>query len=201
VPLAEARDVARPALLALETVAHVAACVDPRAALDAGALDGRPAALAAWLEGPDGAACLGDAWGVVRDRMDDAFRRLEEDAPVAVVHGDLHPWNVYLRSAAGEPRCVLIDWGRAAVGHPALDVATVLLAATARERATAMEEIRRRIPAAILGAALDVGLLLQLVGSVELLGALPPADAWQRERDVIGWAHRLALHAAHRGDR
>lgn len=46
--------------------------------------------------------------------------------PTTVIHGDVHPGNVILRSGNPEPDVVLIDWARARVGSPFEDVASWL---------------------------------------------------------------------------
>ena len=43
-----------------------------------------------------------------------------------VIHGDVHPGNVIVRSGGGEASVVFIDWGRARIGSPLEDVASWL---------------------------------------------------------------------------
>jgi hypothetical protein len=42
----------------------------------------------------------------------------------SLIHGDLHPGNVFMASRAGATSPVLLDWGRARVGSPLEDVAS-----------------------------------------------------------------------------
>lgn len=46
--------------------------------------------------------------------------------PPTIIHGDLHPGNVLVRTRGGVPQPVLLDWARARVGSPLEDVASWL---------------------------------------------------------------------------
>lgn len=54
------------------------------------------------------------------------IRRRLREAPLTVIHGDMHPGNVIVRRTADEYEAVLIDWGRARLGSPLEDVASWL---------------------------------------------------------------------------
>jgi Ser/Thr protein kinase RdoA (MazF antagonist) len=53
----------------------------------------------------------------------DSLRTVSDALPRSLVHGDMHPGNIVLRSD-GLP--VIIDWGNVCVGPPMLDVANII---------------------------------------------------------------------------
>lgn len=55
-----------------------------------------------------------------------AIRRGLLEPGVTIIHGDVHPGNVIVRSARRGSRVVLLDWGRARTGSPLEDVASWL---------------------------------------------------------------------------
>jgi hypothetical protein len=67
---------------------------------------------------------VGDLKRVVGSLPAVRARLLEGD--VTMIHGDVHPGNVIIRSGRPGHRVALIDWGRARVGSPLEDVASWL---------------------------------------------------------------------------
>ncbi|HVL70008.1 MAG TPA: aminoglycoside phosphotransferase family protein [Vicinamibacterales bacterium] len=67
---------------------------------------------------------LGDLRRVVTGLVEMRRRLLSGGA--TLIHGDVHPGNVIVRSGGGPYRIVLIDWARARLGSPLEDVASWL---------------------------------------------------------------------------
>jgi hypothetical protein len=83
--------------------------------------------LARRARDPSGRRCwrrVGDLRRVVAALPSIRSRLLS--AGTAVIHGDMHPGNVILRSGHPVPQVALIDWGRARIGSPLEDVASWL---------------------------------------------------------------------------
>jgi hypothetical protein len=86
-----------------------------------------------------------------------AIHRGLDDAPATLLHGDLHLDNVLFEGASGTP--VLLDWGRAARGPYALDLADLLFGVVPREdRAAALHAYASLVRAR--GAAIPEGATL-----------------------------------------
>jgi hypothetical protein len=124
--------------------------------------------------------------------------------PETIVHGDLHQWNAILQDG----RVVVLDWSDAALAHPFLDLAPVLLHAEAdeeeRERligaylepwAGIAPEAQLR-EAAALGEAL--GCVHQAISYRAIRAAFEPADRWlfRRGGRFLAEAGRRARRAA-----
>jgi hypothetical protein len=89
----------------------------------------------------------------VRERLLQQLHHLREDAPRRVramqeagpetlVHGDLWPQNVFVRTIDGVPRARLIDWDHVGVGLFSFDLSTFLYRSAAEERPWLLDRYR-----------------------------------------------------------
>jgi len=106
-------------------------------------------------------------------RLVDACERLSAIGPPdAIVHGDLHPWNV----ADVDGRSIVFDWSDSCIGHPFLDLVTYIGRTADVAARRACVDAYLAAWSDVLGpAALEEAVLLALP-----LGALHQVESYRR---------------------
>jgi Phosphotransferase enzyme family len=146
---------------------------------------------------------LREAWPRTLPRLMDACHALADiGIPDALIHGDMHPWNV----AVSDTAMRLFDWSDAAIGPSFLDLALFLGRADEVGRRRAMRDAyldewggvapRDRLERAA-ELAMAVGAIYQVVTYQALLPALPPEDAQEFAGADVDWLGRAILGLEH----
>jgi len=146
---------------------------------------------------------LRDAWSAALPRLIDAGHALADiGLPDALLHGDLHPWNV----AASESGLRVFDWSDAAIGPSFLDLALFLGRADDLDLRMIMRDAyldawadaapRERLEQAT-ELAMAVGAIYQVMTYQTLLPALPPEDAAEFAGADVDWLGRAILGLDH----
>ena len=146
---------------------------------------------------------LQDAWPATLPRLIDACHELADiGLPDALIHGDLHPWNV----AASDAGLRVFDWSDAAIGPSFLDLAVFLGRTNDIGLRLAMRDAyldvwsdlvpRDRLERAA-ELAMAAGAIYQVVTYQTLLPALPPEDAAEFEGADADWLGRALLGLEH----
>ena len=146
---------------------------------------------------------LSQAWPAALPRILDACHELEDvGLPDALIHGDLHPWNIAVTPSG--PR--MFDWSDAAIGPSFLDLALFLGRADDLELRRVMRDAyldvwadaapRDRLERAT-ELAMAVGAIYQVTTYQALLPALAPEDAAEFAGADVDWLGRAVRGLEH----
>ena len=142
---------------------------------------------------------LSQAWRDALPRLIDACHELEDAGlPDALIHGDLHPWNL----AVSPSGLRVFDWSDAAIGPSFLDLALFLGRADDLDLRLVMRDAyldvwadvapRARLERAT-ELAMAVGAIYQVSTYQTLLPALPPEDSAEFAGADVDWLGRAVL--------
>jgi hypothetical protein len=144
-----------------------------------------------------------DAWPAALPRFLDACHELADiGLPDALIHGDIHPWNV----AVGDGGMRVFDWSDAAIGPSFTDLAVFLgrrndIGLRKVMRDAYLDEWADAAPRDRLERAADlamaVGAIYQVVTYQTLLPGLPPEDAAEFQGADADWLGRAILGLDH----
>ena len=146
---------------------------------------------------------LSRAWPAALPRLVDACHELEDvGLPDALIHGDLHPWNI----AVSPSGLRVFDWSDAAIGPSFLDLAVFLGRADDIGLRLVMRDAyldvwaevapRARLERAA-ELAMAVGAIYQVTTYQTLLPALPPEDSAEFAGADVDWLGRAVLGLDH----
>lgn len=144
------------------------------------------------------------SWMEALPRLVDACRQLDDiGLPSALIHGDLHPWNV----ALNDDGLRVFDWSDCAVGNSFVDLAVFIRRAKdvavrgslrdAYVEGWATVAPRRRLVRAV-ELAMTVGALYQVETYLALLPSMDPHDHGALRDADVRWVRR-ALDGLERG--
>jgi phosphotransferase family enzyme len=144
-----------------------------------------------------------DAWSAALPRLIDAANELADvGLPDALIHGDMHPWNI----AVADAGLRVFDWSDAAIGQSFLDLAVFLGRRNDIARRLAMRDAyidgwagvapRDRLERASV-LAMGVGAIYQVMTYQTLLPALPPEDAQSYTGADASWLELAVLGLEH----
>ena len=144
-----------------------------------------------------------EAWPATLTRLVDACHELADiGIPDALVHGDVHPWNV----AIFETGLRVFDWSDAAIGPSFLDLGLFLGRAEDVELRVVMRDAyvdawagvapRARLERAT-ELAMAIGAIYQVMTYQTLLPGLPPEDAAEFQGADVDWLGRAILGLDH----
>jgi hypothetical protein len=135
------------------------------------------------------------AWDAAMPGFIAACESLDSLGPrPALLHGDLHPWNV---TAGGDGAIRVFDWSDAAIAHPFLDLAVYVTRSADPGRRRALRDAYLRhwrdvLPADRLARAGDlailVGTLYQVAGYVRIAAHMEADDTADYEGATASWA-------------
>lgn len=138
------------------------------------------------------------AWRTAIPRLMAACARLQDTGvPETLIHGDLHPWNI-----ARTPRgLVVFDWSDSAIGHPFVDLATMVIrtddVAVRRRLAeaylAAWPEVARDDRTEVADLAMVVGSLYQVQSYRAILDSLDPMETLDLDGAYPSWLRRARL--------
>ena len=140
-----------------------------------------------------------DQVAAARAALPEVERRLAElaayDVPETLVHGDLHLGNV----AHHDGRLAVFDWSDASVGHPFVDLATLVRSSPPDERdelvSAYLAAWREALPGADLGRVMDLAdvaeKVFQAVTYERLQAAQEDAAVWMMEGVVARCLEQL----------
>jgi hypothetical protein len=146
---------------------------------------------------------LRGTWPATLPRLIDACRELADiGIPDALIHGDLHPWNI----AVAEDAMRVFDWSDAAIGPSFVDLAVFLGRRNDIGPRMAMRDAyidewadvapRDRLERAT-ELAMAVGAIYQVVTYQTLLPALPPEDSAEFAGADADWLGRAIVGLEH----
>ena len=146
---------------------------------------------------------LREAWPTTLPRLIDACLELADiGIPDALIHGDMHPWNV----AVSDAGLRAFDWSDAAIGPSILDLALFLgraddVALRPVMRDAYLDEWTDVAPRDRLERAAElamaVGAIYQVVTYQTLLPAMPPEDLQEFAGADADWLGRAILGLEH----
>ena len=146
---------------------------------------------------------LREAWPGTLARLNDACHELADmGIPDALIHGDLHPWNI----AMSDTGLRAFDWSDAAIGPSFVDLAVFLgrtndVRLRMAMRDAYLDEWADVAPRARLERATElamaVGSIYQVVTYQTLLPALPPEDSAEFAGADADWLGRAIVGLEH----
>jgi hypothetical protein len=162
-------------------------------------IDGLPGILEIDGLGDRLSPALHEAWPAALPRLIDAGHELADiGLPDALLHGDLHPWNIAV--AAGGLR--VFDWSDAAIGPSFLDLALFLGRADDLGLRLVMRDAYLDVWADVAPRdrleraselAMALGAIYQVMTYQTLLPALPPEDSAEFAGADVDWLGRAIL--------
>jgi Phosphotransferase enzyme family len=143
------------------------------------------------------------SWPGALPRLIDAGHELADiGLPDALLHGDLHPWNI----AVGDGQLRVFDWSDAAIGPSFFDLALFLGRADNLDLRVVMRDAyldvwadvapRARLERAS-ELAMALGAIYQVMTYQTLLPALPPEDSAEFAGADVDWLGRAILGLDH----